>query len=380
MPPSQPLVVFLRKCIRGLATASCGKMSSSSAISSGVRVLVRIRPLLPSLSETGRPVSHLQPDAGDGRSVSLQLNNTLHQYTFDSVMPPAATQSDVFYSGGIDSMLDCVAAGYSATIFAYGQTGSGKTHTMDGVGASTGSNSGSGGGVGGATAAANQGGNHGVSEASGVTIRSIYALYDKLASDPNNILGNNSNNPSSGQDPQQQPQYGVSVTCSFVQIYQEHVYDLLSTSLSISSSSSSSSSANTMGEAGGPNSNGSLKVRWAQGRDFYVDGLTSSTCSTPQQAIACFLAGTKRRVVAQHRLNTESSRSHSLFTLTVTKTPVNGNGNGNSNTAAAAVIAPGSVARHLTLQLRQYISSKKFCALKVLYLGLDFLLFQSAAI
>lgn len=344
----------------------------STAIRAGVRVLVRVRPLLPSLNETSSssqssnansngatattsiPVaSHLQPDP-DGRSLSLRVKDTLHQYTFDAVLPPAASQTDVFARGGVAGMVRSVVDGYSATVFAYGQTGSGKTHTMDGVGASVGapvnadsnSTSSDNSDIDGTTSAdANAGAGLSatttvavdgrLNEASGVTSRAIHSLFAQIAAETSD---SNKNSKASTED----SEVSFHVTCSFVQIYQEQVYDLLSSSLSISShntsnTTSSGSHTTAAGGAGFDANRGSLRVRWAQGRDFYVDGLTETACTTPQQAVACFLAGTKRRVVAQHRLNTESSRSHSLFMLTVTKTTM-------TRSANSANVSVGSTA------------------------------------
>lgn len=42
------------------------------------------------------------------------------------------TQTELFESSGVKSLLDSALNGYAATILAYGQTGSGKTFTMSG--------------------------------------------------------------------------------------------------------------------------------------------------------------------------------------------------------------------------------------------------------
>jgi predicted ATPase len=48
------------------------------------------------------------------------------------VLGQRSGQVDVFRAAGIESMVARVVEGYHSTVFAYGQTGSGKTWTMDG--------------------------------------------------------------------------------------------------------------------------------------------------------------------------------------------------------------------------------------------------------
>ena len=67
---------------------------------------------------------------GTGRSGVLSTVQKAHHFSFDSVLPPGASQEEVFADAApvVASVLD----GYSVCIFAYGQTGSGKTWTMEG--------------------------------------------------------------------------------------------------------------------------------------------------------------------------------------------------------------------------------------------------------
>ncbi len=90
----------------------------------------------------------------------------------------------------------------------------------------------------------------------------------------------------------------ATVTCSFVQIYQEQVYDLLAPVVAI-----------------GPNH--ALRVRWSAAQDFHVPTLTHTACPSAATGLRLFAQGNQRRITAQHRLNAASSRSHTLLTLTV---------------------------------------------------------------
>ena len=51
------------------------------------------------------------------------------EFQFDAVLPPTATQSDVFAVAARPVIAD-VLNGYNGTVMAYGQTGAGKTYTL----------------------------------------------------------------------------------------------------------------------------------------------------------------------------------------------------------------------------------------------------------
>lgn len=109
------------------ANANVGKSSSKTASQSveSIKVLVRVRPM----SES----EYLQGE-GDLGVVDIQSNTNLalsnadgrrqFQCTFDAVLGPESTQSDVYATvqGCTKSVID----GFNSTIFAYGQTGSGE--------------------------------------------------------------------------------------------------------------------------------------------------------------------------------------------------------------------------------------------------------------
>lgn len=54
------------------------------------------------------------------------------EFTYDRVYGMESTQREVYDQCGF-GLIESVLAGYNGTIFAYGQTGCGKTHTMVGV-------------------------------------------------------------------------------------------------------------------------------------------------------------------------------------------------------------------------------------------------------
>lgn len=91
------------------------------ASDSGVKVIVRIRPLTREEEQQGTQI--VQETSSDTVAVADQ------QFTFDAVAGTESTQQEVFEMVGVPLVENCL-AGFNSSIFAYGQTGSGKTYTM----------------------------------------------------------------------------------------------------------------------------------------------------------------------------------------------------------------------------------------------------------
>lgn len=56
--------------------------------------------------------------------------------------------------------------------------------------------------------------------------------------------------------------------------------------------------------------------------NMYVFGVTETEVKTVEEALELFYKGQLRRRVSHTALNTESSRSHSVFTIRVTQAPL----------------------------------------------------------
>ena len=222
----------------------------------------------------------------------------------------------------MSKLINKIIEGYHATIFAYGQTGSGKTYTMEGYEyynkSHTGGNK-SPALIAGhpddskiykqpttpppteeinsknsvtATSAQTQGmikgkskimkisnGIHVISkdiEYAGLIPRSINELYNDIQRAKADCQTTS-----------------FKVYCSFLQIYNERIYDLL-------------------------RENGSnLRLRWNKDDQFSVEGLAVFECTTAQEAMVFYNCGVKNKIMATHSLNIASSRSHTLFSLTL---------------------------------------------------------------
>lgn len=151
--------------------------------------------------------------------------------------------------------------GYNCSIMAYGQTGSGKTFTMgasDATSSSISSNS-------------NQ---------SGLMIRSVMDLFDKL---------------NSSIDAGDTISYQVKV--SYLEVYGEDIYDLLD-----------ESSASI-------HSRVPLPIREDKGGKFFVQGLSYAIVESAESTLKILANGTKHRKTVATAMNASSSRSHAVFTI-----------------------------------------------------------------
>ena len=59
------------------------------------------------------------------------------------------------------------------------------------------------------------------------------------------------------------------------------------------------------------------QVRWSTQRGFFVENLLVVTCESVEDMIAVVAEGVANRRVASHAMNSDSSRSHSIFSIDV---------------------------------------------------------------
>ncbi|MCJ1391011.1 kinesin motor protein cin8 [Xylographa bjoerkii] len=192
-----------------------------------------------------------------GKSVELSMGPSAlsnKSYHFDKVFSPAADQS-MIYEDVVTPLLEEMLQGYNCTIFAYGQTGTGKTYTMSGDMSDT----------------------LGLlSDSAGIIPRVLHSLFDKLEAD----------------------EAESSVKCSFIELYNEELRDLLSVE-----------------------EHARLKIfEDGQKRGHsatIVQGMEESHIKTAAAGIRLLQEGSHKRQVAATKCNDLSSRSHTVFTVTV---------------------------------------------------------------
>jgi kinesin family member 5 len=101
---------------------------------SNIRVLCRFRPLN-EREKQEFPDQMCAEFLNDNQSFIIHPqseHNDAHQFKFDYVFSPAASQESV-YQIAAKPIVEAVMQGFNGTVFAYGQTSSGKTFTMSGL-------------------------------------------------------------------------------------------------------------------------------------------------------------------------------------------------------------------------------------------------------
>ncbi|KAK4441353.1 Kinesin-like protein KIN-12E [Sesamum alatum] len=218
-----------------------------------VQVIIRLRPL--SSSEIS-----LQ---GHSRCVRQESSQTItwtghpeSRFTFDLVADENVSQEMLFKLAGLPMVENCV-EGYNSCMFAYGQTGSGKTHTMLGD---------------------IEGGARRHSVNCGMTPRVFEYLFSRIQKE---------------KDVRREEKLKFTCRCSFLEIYNEQILDLLDPS-----------SVN-------------LQIREDSKKGIYVENVTEVEVSSARDVIQQLIQGAANRKVAATNMNRASSRSHSVFTCII---------------------------------------------------------------
>lgn len=217
--------------------------------------------------------------------------------SFDKVFDPEASQEEVFASVAVPVMQACL-SGYNGTIFAYGQTGSGKTFTVMGPPSALKRSSSSlskahavsaGGGGGGTKQAVEMA----RQESDGLLPRILWYVFDELDAA---VASRNSATST----------FTYECRCSYLEIYNEHIYDLTSANHTHGGHSSSHHHQPR-----------SLNLRESTASGVHVEGIHELTVESAEQALAFVCRGNRSRHVSATNMNRTSSRSHSVFSLSI---------------------------------------------------------------
>ncbi|KAL1534695.1 kinesin-like protein KIN-12D [Salvia divinorum] len=178
------------------------------------------------------------------------------RFMFDHVACEGIDQDTLFRMVGLPMVENCL-SGYNSCMFAYGQTGSGKTYTMLGeiddleVKPST-----------------NR----------GMTPRIFEFLFARIRAE---------------EESRRDEQLKYNCKCSFLEIYNEQITDLLDPSSS------------------------NLMLREDMKKGVYVENLSEFEVHTVGDILQLLTQGASNRRVAATNMNRESSRSHSVFTCVI---------------------------------------------------------------
>lgn len=219
-----------------------------------IQVFVRCRPLN---GNEKRSVVETIPEKREIKVLDRNSGPTYEgkNFFFDQVFAPDAKQTDV-YKTVVRPLIDQVLMGFNCTVFAYGQTGTGKTYTMEGDRSDT--------------ETTWEDDPH-----SGIIPRAISQLFDTLKDQDNEFT----------------------VRVSFLELYNEDTYDLLSpmddtSKLKIFEDSQKKGSV-------------------------IVGGLEEIIVQSKAEIYDILQRGSAKRRTAATLLNACSSRSHTIFSVTV---------------------------------------------------------------
>lgn len=179
------------------------------------------------------------------------INNQILDWSFhlDRVLHNAS-QSDVYEQCAKDIVTKAL-DGYNGTILAYGQTGAGKTFTMTGSTEQF--------------------------QHRGIIPRAIQQVYREI---------------------RERPEHAVTVRISYLEIYNERMFDLLCT---LPGTIPTDPALMTVTE----DDDGYTRVK----------GLSVHQANSEEEALNLLFEGETNRIIAQHALNKRSSRSHCIFTV-----------------------------------------------------------------
>jgi kinesin family protein 3/17 len=219
------------------------KGKNQAAKSECVKVAIRVRPMNKHEKEQKSTLCVDVDTANNTVAVNSNKGDT-KTFQFDYVYPMETTQREI-YDQVAFPIVDSIFQGYNGTVFAYGQTGCGKTYTMMGVVDNP--------------------------ELKGIIPNAFSHIFGFIKTE--------------GQSKK------FLVRCSFVEIYNEEVRDLL------------------------VNNNKKLDIREDKKKGTYVKDLTYVTLKDTEDIQRCLDKGNKNRHVGATSMNDQSSRSHSLFTV-----------------------------------------------------------------
>jgi len=185
----------------------------------------------------------LDPDVSKEYLDRIQNRTKEKRYTFDFAFGTESKNRDV-YAATIAPMIDGVIHGLNATIFAYGSTGSGKTYTMAGT-----------------------------PEDPGLMVLSLRTIFDLIE--------------------KEESVHDFEVTCSYLEVYNEVIYDLLE------------------------KSSGHLELREDPDQGIMVAGLKRIKVNSANKIFELLNVGNSRRKTESTEANATSSRSHAVLEITV---------------------------------------------------------------
>ncbi|KAM9573349.1 kinesin-like protein KIF9 isoform 2-T3 [Guaruba guarouba] len=216
-----------------------------------VRAFLRVKPT----ADFAQDMIKLGPDnksieiclRKDAKKEAMNSRQTNWSFRMDGVLHN--TSQEQLYETVAKKLVSEALIGYNGTIMCYGQTGAGKTYTMMGTTTDY--------------------------KHRGIIPRAIQQVFKATARSTDPL---------------------ITVRISYLEIYNETLFDLLS------AVTNNESSDMQMAIVDCP-------------EGVYVKGLSIHTVSLEEDALSLLFEGENKRVIAEHALNKHSSRSHCIFTI-----------------------------------------------------------------
>ncbi|CAN8264877.1 unnamed protein product [Cochlearia groenlandica] len=224
-----------------------------------VRVAVNIRPLItPELLNGCSDCITVAPK-------EPQVSIGTHSFTYDFVFGNAGYPCSEIYDHCVAPLVEALFKGYNATVLAYGQTGSGKTYTM--------------------------GTNYSGDETNdGIIPKVMEDIFGRVETtkDSSELL----------------------IRVSFIEIFKEEVFDLLD-------SNSSALHKNDGGVQAKNLSRAPIQIRETPSGGITLAGVTEAEVKTKEEMGSYLARGSLARATGSTNMNSQSSRSHAIFTITL---------------------------------------------------------------
>ncbi|KAL6960207.1 hypothetical protein U1Q18_045834 [Sarracenia purpurea var. burkii] len=188
-------------------------------------------------------------------------------FTFDYDFGSTRYPSSQIFEECVAPIVDALFHGYNGTVLAYGQTGSGKTYTM-------GTNY------------------NGEEHNGGVIPKVVETIFSRIAAtrDSTEFL----------------------IRVSFIEIFKEEVFDLLDPCTQTFSRGDGVSLVKPTGPARAP-----IQIRETLNGGITLAGVTEAEVRTKEEMASFLLRGSLSRATGSTNMNSQSSRSHAIFTISM---------------------------------------------------------------
>ena len=257
-----------------------------------IEVAIRVRPFLPFENPTNTTITL---DENDDRKIRIGKSLTFFEAYYDKVFFNKSTQDSVY--NFIHPGLVRAQQGINCTIMAYGQTGSGKTYTMFGSDWTLNSNE-----------------NDYIDKKGSIKLDKYKFIHNDFVIEP--FAETNGIIPRTIMSLFDNKSDNVIISCSYIQIYNERIYDLL-TEEEDKPEKFTTFMKNVTTEK--PIKLKALNIRENKTNGIYIEGVTEVQLDNFYDCFNLLKEGERQRKKRQTNKNEMSSRSHTIFIINISK-------------------------------------------------------------